>query len=174
MGIQRPASDVGVLGGGDGVSGRWMFICRRCGSFVAEKHELVPEGVCGKCREGGEVTDKQSFPTGAVRDTDANKPRLDLLSWPELERISRHYANGAKHYGEFNWQKGIPSSRYLQSLLRHVSKLAQGATDEDHASAIVFNVKGIMYNQRAFMDNPEINDLPGWRLNGEEASGPET
>ncbi|MDF1702396.1 MAG: DUF5664 domain-containing protein [Planctomycetota bacterium] len=106
-----------------------------------------------------------------MRDTHEGKPRLDLLSWPELERISQHYAKGAEHYGEFNWQKGIPSSRYLQSLLRHVSSLAQGKYDEDHASAIVFNSCGIMYNQRAFADNPEINDLPGWSPDAETTNG---
>lgn len=115
---------------------------------------------------------KQQFHTGAQRDTQDGKPRLDLLPWAELERVANHYERGAKHYGEFNWQKGIPSSRYLQSFLRHASAVAQGRTDEDHLSACCFNLFGIAYNQRVFADDPKINDVEGW-VGEEEGPGAE-
>jgi hypothetical protein len=106
--------------------------------------------------------DKQQFATGAVRDTTDGKVRMDLLPWQELERVAWHYTRGAEKYAERNWEKGIPSSRCLQSLLRHVVSLVLGRKDEDHLSAIVFNCLAIAWNQRVFKDDPGINDLPGW------------
>lgn len=112
---------------------------------------------------GYSVVTQQSFPTGAVRDTANGKVRLDLLPWPELERVARHYMRGMEKYAARNWEKGIPSSRCLQSLLRHVSAVAQGKGDEDHLSAVVFNALAIAFNERVFHDDPTINDLPGYQ-----------
>ena len=53
--------------------------------------------------------------------------------------VARHFENGALKYGERNWQKGIPISRYIDSALRHLMKDLAGETDEDHAAAFVWN-----------------------------------
>lgn len=53
--------------------------------------------------------------------------------------VARHFENGALKYGEHNWQKGIPISRYVDSVLRHLMKDLAGETDEDHAAAFVWN-----------------------------------
>lgn len=53
--------------------------------------------------------------------------------------VARHFENGALKYGEHNWQKGIPISRYVDSALRHLMKDLAGETDEDHAAAFVWN-----------------------------------
>lgn len=82
---------------------------------------------------------RQKFNTGAVRDIQEGKGRYDLISPIALERLARHYENGAKKYGEHNWQKGMPLSRYLDSLIRHAYKLVAGMDDEDHAAAIAWN-----------------------------------
>ena len=66
---------------------------------------------------------RQEFKSGAVRDIQEGKGRYDLLPPIALERLARHYENGAKKYGESNWQKGMPLSRYLDSLIRHAYKL---------------------------------------------------
>ena len=105
---------------------------------------------------------QQTFHTGAVRDTAAGKPDYTLLSWPELARISNHYKRNIGKYGRDNWKKGIPSSRYLQSMLRHAASAVQEEDNEDHLAAIAFNVMGIMYNQRVFPDDATLNDLGGW------------
>lgn len=53
--------------------------------------------------------------------------------------VAKHFENGALKYGEHNWQKGIPVSRYVDSALRHLMKDLAGETDEDHAAAFVWN-----------------------------------
>ena len=53
--------------------------------------------------------------------------------------VARHFENGALKYGEHNWEKGIPISRYIDSALRHLMKDLAGETDEDHAAAFVWN-----------------------------------
>ena len=54
--------------------------------------------------------------------------------------VAKHFENGALKYGERNWQKGIPVSRYIDSALRHLMKDLAGETDEDHAAAFVWNL----------------------------------
>ena len=53
--------------------------------------------------------------------------------------VAKHFENGALKYGERNWQKGIPISRYIDSALRHLMKDCACETDEDHAAAFVWN-----------------------------------
>ena len=53
--------------------------------------------------------------------------------------VAKHFENGALKYGEHNWEKGIPISRYIDSALRHLMKDCACETDEDHAAAFVWN-----------------------------------
>lgn len=53
--------------------------------------------------------------------------------------VARHFENGALKYGEHNWEKGIPVSRYIDSAVRHLMKDLAGETDEDHAAAFIWN-----------------------------------
>ena len=54
--------------------------------------------------------------------------------------VSKHFEDGAKKYGENNWQKGIPVSCYLDSAIRHYLKYLRGDNDEPHDRAFVWNV----------------------------------
>lgn len=36
--------------------------------------------------------------------------------------VSKHFEEGAKKYGEYNWQKGIPTHCYIDSAVRHYLK----------------------------------------------------
>lgn len=51
-----------------------------------------------------------------------------------------HFEEGAKKYGENNWQKGIPVNCYLDSAIRHYLKYRRGDDDEPHARAFVWNI----------------------------------
>ena len=53
--------------------------------------------------------------------------------------VARHFENGALKYGEHNWEKGIPVSRYIDSAVRHLMKDCACETDEDHAAAFIWN-----------------------------------
>lgn len=51
-----------------------------------------------------------------------------------------HFEEGAKKYGENNWQKGIPVNCYLDSAIRHYLKYRRGDKDEPHDRAFVWNL----------------------------------
>lgn len=94
------------------------------------------------------------FESGAQRDNADTKARFDLLPVTALERVAKHYAAGAKKYGENNWRKGIPRSEFLKSGLRHLFYLVRGDTDEDHAAAVVWNLLGYIETQELDLDKP--------------------
>jgi len=104
---------------------------------------------------------REDFDGGAVRDTDDNKPRYDLIPPTALRRLAMHYANGAKKYDEHNWVKGILVSRCIGSAMRHLFQLAMGDKDEDHASAIVFNIFCIVHYQE--IDRTDLDDRFNWK-----------
>jgi hypothetical protein len=133
---------------------------------------------------------RQKFCTGAVRDADDSKPRMDLMTPKQLRLFGEHLeylrlrhiadfmetndvqhllklietvieieddgflercgvwlGKGAARYAARNWETGIPVSRYLASLLRHLIKWERDEDDEDHAAAIQFNIMGIEFTR---------------------------
>lgn len=54
--------------------------------------------------------------------------------------VAKHFEEGAKKYGENNWQKGIPVHCYIDSAVRHYLKWLRGDTDEPHDRAFVWNI----------------------------------
>lgn len=88
---------------------------------------------------------RSEFNTGAVRDLSTGKGRFDLLPALVLERLAVHYENGAKKYADRNWEQGIPIRSFVDSGLRHFNKWLQGENAEDHLSAIIWNVAGIIW-----------------------------
>ena len=57
-----------------------------------------------------------------------------------LLEVSKHFEDGAKKYGENNWQKGIPVNCYIDSAIRHYLKWLRGDQDEPHDRAFVWNI----------------------------------
>jgi len=81
----------------------------------------------------------QEFETGSKRDTRDGKGRFDLIPSYALTRLARHYENGAKKYGDRNWERGQPLARYLDSMIRHAYKFLGGSQEEDHLAAVAWN-----------------------------------
>ena len=54
--------------------------------------------------------------------------------------VAKHFEEGAKKYGESNWQKGIPVHCYIDSAVRHYLKWLRGDKDEPHDRAFVWNL----------------------------------
>lgn len=100
---------------------------------------------------------RREFATGAVRDMAEGKG--DMVSLPNnaILRLSKHYENGAKKYGRWNYTKGIPCSAFLDSTLRHIFKYLDGWDDEDHLSAAAFNILGAMEMEGK---HKELIDIP--------------
>lgn len=86
----------------------------------------------------------RQFETGARRDANNDKGRMDLLPWLGLIRLSKHFQKGAATHGERNWEKGMPISVLLDSVLRHLAKAQAGLTDEDHITAGAWGITCIL------------------------------
>jgi hypothetical protein len=116
--------------------------------------------------EYNEVKDsgkRQEFNTGSVRDTRDGKGRFDLITPLGLKRLAKHYEAGSKKYGDRNWEKGQPMSRYIDSLIRHAYCLLEGKRDEDHAAAIAWNALAYIHTEEMIERNNlprELNDMP--------------
>lgn len=79
------------------------------------------------------------FQTGAVRENEHKKNRPDLISPFAEERLGELLRKGAEKYTERNWEKGMPASRSMASLCRHLMQYRQGDRTEDHLAAVACN-----------------------------------
>ena len=68
---------------------------------------------------------------------------------------AKHFEEGAKKYGEQNWQNGIPVKFYIDSAVRHYLKWRRGDNDEPHARAFVWNIMCAIWT---CTNKPELND----------------
>ena len=83
---------------------------------------------------------RSNFNTGAVRDGQEGKGRMDLLPVRALIEVAKIFEAGAKKYAARNWEKGIPLSRYMDSGLRHAMKFLGGDRDEPHLAMACWNL----------------------------------
>lgn len=70
--------------------------------------------------------------------------------------VSKHYEEGAKKYGEYNWQKGIPCHSYIDSAIRHLMKWSRGDDDEPHDRAFLWNILSLHWTT---VNHPELVDF---------------
>jgi len=103
------------------------------------------------------------FDTGAIRDSQEGKEDyIETISWTAFRRYAQYMTGKKKRYGAGNFKKGIPIESYESSLVRHLQKYLANKyegqdieKDEDHLSAILFNVFGIMHEEsRKVEDKP--------------------
>lgn len=92
---------------------------------------------------------RQQFESGMRRDVTEGKTDYSLvLDGPLFERWAVHLTKGAQKYDKRNWMKAAGQEeldRFRESALRHFIAWFRGDTDEDHASACVFNINGALY-----------------------------
>lgn len=72
-----------------------------------------------------------------------------------LLEVAKHFEEGAKKYGECNWQKGINLKCYIDSGIRHFLKWLRGDDDEQHDRAFCWNMMCALWT---CMNKPELND----------------
>lgn len=99
---------------------------------------------------------KQTFETGANRDTDDNKGNPSLIGVIGSYRLAILLQKGAKHYGPNNWQKGMPFLRTINSITRHLWQYTAMDDSEDHLAAIRFGVDCLMHFEEAI----KADELP--------------
>lgn len=100
---------------------------------------------------------RREFETGAVRDMQEGKGRMDLLPWAAIMEVSRHCEAGAKKYGEHNVDKGIPTNSLCDSAARHLAKYLDGWQDEDHLLAAAWN---LLWALQMRLKKPEMVNTP--------------
>lgn len=76
--------------------------------------------------------------------------------WECALDLAVHFENGAKKYGEYNWQKGIEARSYIDSAVRHYCKYEAGFEDEPHATACLWNLVCCLWTIR---NKPELNSF---------------
>ncbi len=102
------------------------------------------------------------FGTGAVRDAMQHKGLPSQIPMSALRAVARRFEDGAEKYGRDNWKKGIPLSRYIDSIYRHLWDFMDGDESEDHLSAVMWNAM-CLYETKDRIDEetlPEsLNDI---------------
>jgi hypothetical protein len=103
----------------------------------------------------------RKFDTGATRDTDSGKLKIEGfidplvdLRYSQYMHLHRKQSDGQMREPD-NWQKGIPRAVYADSLIRHIldfrlhhDGFAFKANDPDIESvlcAIIFNARGYLF-----------------------------
>jgi len=79
----------------------------------------------------------------------------DCEDYTMFLECAKHFEEGAKKYGERNWQKGIPTHCYIDSAVRHYLKYLRGDNDEPHDRAFVWNILCCIWTCK---HKPELND----------------
>jgi hypothetical protein len=95
-----------------------------------------------------------------------------LISPFAEERQGHWLLMGAKKYAERNWERGMPFSRCVASLKRHLMKYQQGKRDEDHLAAIMFNAMALIHYEEMIERGllpAELNDMPNYEPNARPA-----
>lgn len=107
------------------------------------------------------MTAIRKFETGATRDVDTDKLKYEGFIDPLVDKrfaeymhVHRKQKDGSLRAPD-NWQKGIPTEAYGDSLVRHVvdfrlhfDDYADEAVDADIESvlcAIIFNARGYLF-----------------------------
>ena len=117
----------------------------------------------GKVKDSGARTD---FGTGSVRDMRIGKGRFDLISPLALKRFAVHFENGARKYGDRNWEKGQYLSAFLDSAIRHLYCYLEGDRSEDHLAAAMWNAHCAIHTEEMIERGllPKfLNNLPNYQ-----------
>lgn len=96
---------------------------------------------------------RQQYASGMQRDLQEGKPRYDLIiplgsENPMLKRWAELLERGMTKYGYRNWEKAESDEeliRFKASAFRHFVQWFSGEEDEDHASAVFFNINAVEF-----------------------------
>lgn len=113
------------------------------------------------------TSEKWDASVGEVRTTSATgghkgvkEERFDLLPPEALAVVARHYAIGARKYGEHNWRKGHEWSKAYAAMQRHLHSWLGGEdldpeTNSPHLAAVVAHALTLLTFSQ---EHPEYDD----------------
>lgn len=100
-------------------------------------------------------------PYGGIKADDGKEP-MDLISPVALSEVAKVLQFGAQKYASWNWSKGLPYTRVLAGILRHVFAYLRGEDKDPESglSHIAHAMCGCMFilhyeKYRASFDNRE-------------------
>lgn len=99
-------------------------------------------------------SERHEYDTGAVRSADCNDVRYDLISPIGIAALARTYAEGAKKFGAFNWENGMPVTDLLNHAIAHIFKFLGGDRSEDHLGHAAWNLLGAVHSMELW---PHLN-----------------
>lgn len=98
---------------------------------------------------------KVRFTTGAVRSSDAEQTRYDLISPVGLRAVAAACAEGAEKYGDYNWEKGMPANDLLNHAIRHIYAFLGGDRNEDHLGHAAWGCLAAIHSLEVW---PDLNE----------------
>ncbi len=123
----------------------------RCDLLPMDVVALVLNDPTLELIEGFKRSKDHSYLVRAIQRFGPNTELPDIL----LE-VSLHFEDGARKYGENNWQRGIPTHCYIDSATRHYLKHLRGDTDEPHHRAYIWNLMCCIWTM---INKPEMDDI---------------
>jgi hypothetical protein len=98
--------------------------------------------------------------TSAIKH-DSEKPRLDLVDPWAIEGLAKVLTFGAKKYAANNWRKGMPYSRVIAALERHLLEIKKGNLIDDESGLPHIDHLGCcwMFLSNFMKTQEELNDL---------------
>ncbi|MDE2103029.1 MAG: DUF4406 domain-containing protein [Patescibacteria group bacterium] len=108
----------------------------------------------------------RTFETGAVRNSDTDKYRFDLISPIGLRAVAKTAAEGSVTYGDYNWEKGMPAHDLLNHASAHLNNFYAGDRSEDHLAHAAWNIMAAIHSLELW---PHLNDN---KLRGPNCSHP--
>jgi hypothetical protein len=114
---------------------------------------------------------REQFDSGMQRDTEAGKPRFDLMipkDVPYQDQLITRFAEllgrGAEKYEDRNWEKATGEeeiARAKSSAFRHFMQWFCGERDEDHAAAVIFNLLVVETTRTKVMRDEGLQEVQG-------------
>lgn len=98
---------------------------------------------------------RKEYDTGAVRSSDCEEARYDLISPIGLRALAKTYAEGARKFGPFNWENGMPATDLINHALTHIFKFLEGSRDEDDLGHAAWNILGAIHSLEMW---PHLNE----------------
>ena len=120
---------------------------------------------------------RTAFDTGAVRDSMTGKGLPSMIPPIAIRAMAKRFEDGASKYGRNNWMRGIPLSRYHDSIARHLLQWAEGDASEDHGGAVLWNMAAAMWTENEIYKgnlSENLDDRPYAHSHGGGSAEPPT
>lgn len=123
--------------------------------YYATRIKLFTVLLCDVPREDVVISPQVAqFATVAVRSADREGERYDLISPIAMKRLAQTCDEGAKKYGDFNWEKGMAVSGLLNHAISHIYTYLAGDRSEDHLAHAVWNCMSAIHSAEKW---PHLN-----------------